>query len=85
MSTREIGCQKEQCSQWCRQQDYMDKLQQAQAQLARGQAEQEKAKLSFDRVGRPICDAERDQAGLRFRAKRSWPAPPLLSRARRRR
>jgi multidrug efflux system membrane fusion protein len=32
------------------QQDYVDKLQQAQAQLARGQAEQEKAKLSFDRV-----------------------------------
>ncbi|NYF91136.1 efflux RND transporter periplasmic adaptor subunit [Tunturiibacter empetritectus] len=32
------------------QQDYSDKLQQAQAQLARGQAEQEKAKLSFDRV-----------------------------------
>jgi RND family efflux transporter MFP subunit len=32
------------------QQDYLDKLQQAQAQLARGQAEQEKAKLSFDRV-----------------------------------
>ena len=32
------------------QQDYIDKLQQAQAQLARGQAEQEKAKLSFDRV-----------------------------------
>ena len=33
-----------------RQQDYVDKLQQAQAQLARSQAEQEKAKLSFDRV-----------------------------------
>jgi multidrug efflux system membrane fusion protein len=33
-----------------RQQDYLDKLQQAQAQLARAQAEQEKAKLSFDRV-----------------------------------
>lgn len=32
------------------QQDYNDKLQQAQAQLARGQAEEEKAKLSFDRV-----------------------------------
>lgn len=32
------------------QQDYIDKLQQAQAQLGRGQAEQEKAKLSFDRV-----------------------------------
>jgi multidrug efflux system membrane fusion protein len=32
------------------QQDYIDKLQQAQAQLARGQAEQEKAKLSFERV-----------------------------------
>lgn len=32
------------------QQDYLDKLQQAQAQLARGRAEQEKAKLSFDRV-----------------------------------
>jgi RND family efflux transporter MFP subunit len=33
-----------------RQQDYLDKLQQAQAQLARSQAEQEKAKLSYDRV-----------------------------------
>jgi len=33
-----------------RQQDYLDKLQQAKAQLARAQAEQEKAKLSFDRV-----------------------------------
>ena len=33
-----------------RQQDYLDKLQQAQAQLGRAQAEQEKAKLSFDRV-----------------------------------
>ena len=32
------------------QQDYIDKLQQAQAQLARGQAEQEKARLSFERV-----------------------------------
>ena len=32
------------------QQDYIDKLQQAEAQLARGQAEQEKAKLTFDRV-----------------------------------
>jgi RND family efflux transporter MFP subunit len=32
------------------QQDYLDKLQQAQAQLARMQAEEEKAKLSFDRV-----------------------------------
>jgi multidrug efflux system membrane fusion protein len=33
-----------------RQQDYLDKVQQAQAQLARSQAEFEKAKLSFDRV-----------------------------------
>lgn len=33
-----------------RQQDYLDKLQQAHAQLGRAQAEQEKAKLSFDRV-----------------------------------
>ena len=32
------------------QQDYIDKVQQAQAQLARSQAEQEKAKLSFERV-----------------------------------
>jgi RND family efflux transporter MFP subunit len=32
------------------QQDYIDKLQQAQAQLARSVAEQEKAKLSFERV-----------------------------------
>jgi multidrug efflux system membrane fusion protein len=33
-----------------RQQDYQDKVQQAKAQLARSQAELEKAKLSFDRV-----------------------------------
>jgi RND family efflux transporter MFP subunit len=33
-----------------RQQDYLDKLEQAKAQLARAQAEFEKAKLSFDRV-----------------------------------
>ena len=33
-----------------RQQDYLDKVQQANAQLARSQAEFEKAKLSFDRV-----------------------------------
>ncbi len=33
-----------------RQQDYQDKVQQAQAQLSRAQAEFEKAKLSFDRV-----------------------------------
>jgi RND family efflux transporter MFP subunit len=33
-----------------RQQDYLDKVQQAQAQVARSQAEFEKAKLSFDRV-----------------------------------
>src|SRR6202167_104901 len=33
-----------------RQQDYLDKVQQAKAQLARAQAEYEKAKLSFDRV-----------------------------------
>jgi RND family efflux transporter MFP subunit len=33
-----------------RQQDYVDKVQQAKAQLARAQAEYEKAKLSFDRV-----------------------------------
>jgi RND family efflux transporter MFP subunit len=33
-----------------RQQDYLDKVQQAKAQLARSQAEYEKAKLSFDRV-----------------------------------
>src|SRR5580658_2918456 len=33
-----------------RQQDYQDKVQQANAQLARSQAENEKAKLSFDRV-----------------------------------
>jgi RND family efflux transporter MFP subunit len=33
-----------------RQQDYLDKVQQANAQLARSQAEYEKAKLSFDRV-----------------------------------
>lgn len=32
------------------QQDYIDKLQQAKAQLARARAEQEKDKLSFDRV-----------------------------------
>src|ERR1700723_2288048 len=32
------------------QQDYIDKVQQAQAQLARSQAEQEKAKLSFERA-----------------------------------
>jgi RND family efflux transporter MFP subunit len=33
-----------------RQQDYVDKVEQAKAQLARAQAEFEKAKLSFDRV-----------------------------------
>jgi RND family efflux transporter MFP subunit len=33
-----------------RQQDYLDKVQQAKAQLARSQAEYDKAKLSFDRV-----------------------------------
>jgi RND family efflux transporter MFP subunit len=33
-----------------RQQDYLDKVQQAKAQLARAQAEYEKAKLTFDRV-----------------------------------
>jgi len=33
-----------------RQQDYLDKVQQAKAQLARAQAEFDKAKLSFDRV-----------------------------------
>jgi multidrug efflux system membrane fusion protein len=33
-----------------RQQDYMDKVQQANAQLARAQAEYEKAKLTFDRT-----------------------------------
>src|ERR1700691_146472 len=33
-----------------RQQDYLDKVQQAKAQLARAQAEYDKAKLSFDRV-----------------------------------
>ncbi len=33
-----------------RQQDYLDKVQQAKAQLGRSQAEYEKAKLSFDRV-----------------------------------
>jgi RND family efflux transporter MFP subunit len=33
-----------------RQQDYLDKVQQAKAQLARSQAELDKAKLSFDRV-----------------------------------
>src|ERR1700679_338015 len=33
-----------------KQQDYLDKVQQAKAQLARSQAEYEKAKLSFDRV-----------------------------------
>jgi RND family efflux transporter MFP subunit len=33
-----------------RQQDYLDKVQQAKAQLSRAQAEYEKAKLSFDRV-----------------------------------
>jgi RND family efflux transporter MFP subunit len=33
-----------------RQQDYLDKVQQAKAQLSRAQAENEKAKLSFDRV-----------------------------------
>jgi RND family efflux transporter MFP subunit len=33
-----------------RQQDYLDKVQQAQAQVARSQAEFEKAKLTFDRV-----------------------------------
>ena len=33
-----------------RQQDYQDKLQQANAQLARAQAEYEKAKLTFDRT-----------------------------------
>ena len=33
-----------------RQQDYLDKVQQAQAQVTRSQAEFEKAKLSFDRV-----------------------------------
>jgi multidrug efflux pump subunit AcrA (membrane-fusion protein) len=32
------------------QKDYQDKLQQAQAQLARGQAEYDKAKLTFDRT-----------------------------------
>ncbi|WP_433966611.1 efflux RND transporter periplasmic adaptor subunit [Tunturiibacter gelidiferens] len=32
------------------QQDYIEKLQQAEAQLARGEAEHEKAKLSFERV-----------------------------------
>ena len=32
------------------QQEYIDKLQQAQAQFARSQAEQEKARLSFERV-----------------------------------
>jgi RND family efflux transporter MFP subunit len=33
-----------------RQQDYLDKVQQAKAQVARAQAEYDKAKLSFDRV-----------------------------------
>jgi RND family efflux transporter MFP subunit len=33
-----------------RQQDYLDKVQQAKAQLARAQAEYDKAKLTFDRV-----------------------------------
>jgi hypothetical protein len=33
-----------------RQQDYLDKVQQAKAQLARSQADYDKAKLSFDRV-----------------------------------
>src|SRR6201996_1558927 len=33
-----------------RQQDYLDKVQQAKAQLSRSQAEYDKAKLSFDRV-----------------------------------
>jgi RND family efflux transporter MFP subunit len=33
-----------------RQQDYLDKVQQAKAQLSRAQAEYEKAKLTFDRV-----------------------------------
>jgi RND family efflux transporter MFP subunit len=33
-----------------RQQDYLDKLQQAKAQLARSQAEYDKAKLTFDRT-----------------------------------
>src|SRR5277367_1295342 len=33
-----------------RQQDYLDKVQQAKAQLSRAQAEYQKAKLSFDRV-----------------------------------
>jgi RND family efflux transporter MFP subunit len=33
-----------------RQQDYLDKVQQAKAQLSRAQAELDKAKLSFDRV-----------------------------------
>jgi multidrug efflux system membrane fusion protein len=33
-----------------RQQEYLDKVQQAKAQLARAQAEDEKAKLTFDRV-----------------------------------
>ncbi len=33
-----------------KQQDYLDKVQQAKAQLARSQAEYDKAKLSFDRV-----------------------------------
>jgi multidrug efflux system membrane fusion protein len=33
-----------------RQQDYLDKVQQAKAQLARSQAEYEKAKLTFDRT-----------------------------------
>ncbi|HTZ57286.1 MAG TPA: efflux RND transporter periplasmic adaptor subunit [Acidobacteriaceae bacterium] len=33
-----------------RQQDYLDKVQQAKAQLSRSQAEYEKAKLTFDRV-----------------------------------
>ena len=50
-----------------RQQDYQDKVQQAKAQLARAQADYEKAKLSFDRVSALYADAERNQTGLRLR------------------
>jgi multidrug efflux pump subunit AcrA (membrane-fusion protein) len=64
------------------QKDYQDKLQQAQAQLARSQAEYDKAKLTFDRTAalyasqsatKPDYDSAQAQLAARqhlFRARR---------------
>ena len=57
-----------------RQQDYQDKVQQAQAQLARSQADYDKAKLSFDRVSALYASKARPSR-ITTRRRRSWPAP----------